>query len=223
MTAVCCPFYTLRDDLMENVFDTGCDEEAHEALRLVFHDSMGVSPELDRKGKFGYVIPPSRQIELLTSIIRGTGADGSPFLFPDEAKYGANQGIAHSIDFLTPFWKKHNVSAGDFIQFAGAAGLTRCPGAPQLEFLAGRKNAKAVPPDGLTPSPADSVDFILHRFEDAGGFTPEEVVSLLASHSIARADLVDPMLKEAPFDTTPFTVSVHDLNWSYDRSHSNSD
>ena len=36
----------------------------------------------------------------------------------------------------------------------------------------------------------DSVDKILDRFADAG-FSPDEVVALLASHSIAAADHVD--------------------------------
>ena len=63
-------------------------------------------------------------------------------------------------------------------------------GAPRVEFLAGRPNATAPAVVGLIPEPQDSVTSILNRFEDAGGFTPFEVVSLLASHSIARADKV---------------------------------
>jgi hypothetical protein len=35
---------------------------------------------------------------------------------------------------------------------------------------------------------------------DAGGFTPAEVVALLASHSIAGADDVDPTIPGTPFD-----------------------
>ena len=42
---------------------------------------------------------------------------------------------------------------------------------------------------------------ILERFADAGNFSPFEVVSLLASHSIARADKVDETIDAAPFDT----------------------
>ena len=42
---------------------------------------------------------------------------------------------------------------------------------------------------------------ILARFDDAGGFTPFEVVSLLASHSVARADKVDETIDAAPFDS----------------------
>lgn len=100
----------------------------------------------------------------------------------------------------------HNVTAADLIQFAGAVAVSQCPGAPQLEFLAGRPNAKQVPPDGLVPEPQDNVTSILARFKDASEFTPDEVVHLLASHTIARADHVDPTIQAVPFDSTPFTV-----------------
>ncbi len=39
------------------------------------------------------------------------------------------------------------------IQFAGAVGLAQCPGAPQLEFLLGRKDATQPANDGLVPEP----------------------------------------------------------------------
>ena len=77
-------------------------------------------------------------------------------------------------------------------------------GAPQLEFLAGRPNATAAAVDGLIPGPQDSVDTILARFADAGNFSAFEVVSLLASHSIARADNIDPTIVAAPFDSVSF-------------------
>jgi len=176
---------------MANLFDEGCSEEVHESLRLTFHDAIGFSPALIRQGKFG-----------------GTGADGSVLVFPAEANFAANNGIQSSIDFLTPFLANHNVSAADLVQFAGAAGLTQCPGAPQLQFLAGRKNAAQISPDGLVPLPSDSAESIFQRFNDAGGFTPQEVVALLASHSVARADHVDPTLAAAPFDSTPFTFDT---------------
>ena len=58
-------------------------------------------------------------------------------------------GISDSVEFLTPFLATHNVTAGDLIQLAAAVGITLCPGAPQLQFLAGRPNATAPAPDGL--------------------------------------------------------------------------
>lgn len=74
-------------------------------------------------------------------------------------------------------------------------------GAPQLEFLAGRPNTTIQPVDGLVPRAFDTVNSILERFTDAGNFSPAEVVALLAAHSIAHADHIDPTLDSAPFDS----------------------
>jgi len=187
----CCAFFSLRDDLLTNLFDEGCSEEVHESLRLTFHDAIAFSPTLFREGKFG-----------------GTGADGSPILFPDiEPNFHANLGIIDSVDFLTPFFNAHNVTAGDLVQFAAAVGLSQCPGAPKLEFLAGRPNAAQVPPDGLVPEPQDSVASIFARFADVD-FEPQEIVHLLVSHTIARSDHVDPTIMAVPFDSTPFTFDT---------------
>jgi manganese peroxidase len=124
-------------------------------------------------------------------------------LFPGvEPEFHANDGISDSVNNLIPFLAKHpTISAGDLVQFAGAVALTNCPGAPQLQFLAGRPNHTFPAIDGLIPEPQDSVDKILARFSDAGGFSPFEIISLLASHSIARADKVDLTIDAAPFDS----------------------
>jgi manganese peroxidase len=130
-------------------------------------------------------------------------------LFPTvEPSFHANAGIDDSVNNLLHFLPTAGVSAGDLIQFAGAVALSNCPGAPRLEFLAGRPNHTIAAVDGLIPEPQDSVDKILARFEDAGNFSPFEVVSLLASHSIARADKVDETIDAAPFDSTPFTFDT---------------
>lgn len=141
-------------------------------------------------------------------------------LFPAvEPLFSANNGIDDSVNNLIPFMAKHpTISAGDIVQFAGAVALSNCPvghsnrkekvhlhwysqGAPRLEFLAGRPNKTIAAIDGLIPEPQDDVTKILERFEDAGGFTPFEVVSLLASHTVARADKVDETIDAAPFDS----------------------
>ena len=74
-----------------------------------------------------------------------------------------------------PFYNRHNVSAGDMIQFAAALGVSNCPGAPRLQFFAGRPEPTAPAQDGAVPRPFDSVDTILERFADAG-FSSAEVV-----------------------------------------------
>lgn len=62
MNPQCCVFFELADFLQENKFDKQCGEDAHEALRLTFHDAIGFSAS----GK-----------------LKGGGADGSIMLFND--------------------------------------------------------------------------------------------------------------------------------------------
>ncbi|KAF8511931.1 manganese peroxidase MnP4 [Gautieria morchelliformis] len=130
--------------------------------------------------------------------------------FPDiEPNFHANLGISDSVELLTPLLRNHTqVSAGSLIQFAAAVAMRNCPGAPKLEFMAGRPNATAPAPDGLIPEPQDSVDKIFARMKDGGNFSPDEVVALLASHSIARSEHVDPSIEAVPFDSTPFTFNT---------------
>ena len=97
-------------------------------------------------------------------------------------------GIDEIINEQKPFLARHpEINTADFIQFAGAVGVSNCPGAPQLQFLLGRKDATFPAVDKTIPEPFDTVDTILSRFADAG-FSPVEVVALLASHTVAAAD-----------------------------------
>ncbi|KAK0436797.1 manganese peroxidase 1 precursor [Desarmillaria tabescens] len=175
----CCALFPVVADLQENLFDGGeCGEEVHESLRLTFHDAIGFS---------------------LTQ--GGGGADGSIVTFSDiETAFHANNGIDGIVEVQRPFINAHNMTAGDFIQLAGAVGVSNCP-------------------DLLVPEPFDNVTTIIARFADAG-FESPEIIALLASHSVAGADHVDPtvafihlyirrlLLKDlqipgTPFDSTP--------------------
>ncbi|KAJ7936731.1 heme peroxidase [Mycena leptocephala] len=111
-------------------------------------------------------------------------------------------GADETIDAQRPFAINHKVSFGDFIQFAGAIGITNCAGAPRLEFLAGRLNISRPSPPGLVPEPFDIVNQIIDRMGDAG-FSPNEIVDLLASLTIAAQDTIDKTIPGAPFDSTP--------------------
>ncbi|KAJ7062171.1 manganese peroxidase 3 [Mycena amicta] len=179
--AACCVLFPILTDLQTNLFENKCGEDVHESLRLTFHDAIGFSPS------------------------KGGGADGSISVFdPIETAFPANNGIDDIIDAQAPILARHNttISPGDMIQFAGAVGLSNCPGAPRLEFLFGRPPPKAASPPGLIPEPFDPISTVLARMADAG-FSPTEVVALLASHSVAAADHVDPSFPGTPFDSTP--------------------
>ncbi|KAF4611824.1 hypothetical protein D9613_004027 [Agrocybe pediades] len=182
--AACCALFPVVDLLQSQLFDGAeCGEEAHSALRLSFHDAIGFSIH---GGK-------------------GGGADGSILAFADtETAFHANGGIDEITDGQTPVWKQTNLTAGDFVHLAAAVGTANCPGAPRLEFKLGRPAPKAPAPDLTIPEPTDSVTSILARFADAG-FSPREAVALLASHTVAAADVVDTTIPGTPFDSTPFT------------------
>ncbi|KAK7441004.1 fungal class II heme-containing peroxidase [Stygiomarasmius scandens] len=180
---VCCQLFPLVELIQSNLFDGGeCGEEVHESLRLTFHDALGFSPTSG-----------------------GGGADGSIIAFSDtELAYSANAGVDDIVDLQTQFISDNNVtiSPGDFIQLAGAVGVSNCAGAPRIPFFFGRPEPTAASPDGLISEPFDSVDKILARFSDAG-FSSDEVIALLSSHSVAAADTVDPTIPGTPFDSTP--------------------
>ncbi|TCD71229.1 hypothetical protein EIP91_011707 [Steccherinum ochraceum] len=184
--AACCSLFAVRDDIQKNLFDNAqCNAEAHESLRLVFHDAIAIS---NKAGNVG-------------------GADGSIMKFDSiETGFHPNIGLDEIINLQKPFVAKHNITPGDFIHFAGIVALSNCPGAPQVPFFLGRPEPTAAAPDGLVPEPFHSVDQILDRFADAGpvGFEDVEVVWALSAHSIAAADDVDPSVAGTPFDSTPF-------------------
>ena len=75
---------------------------------------------------------------------------------------------------------------------AGSLSLATCPGAPQVKLAIGRPQPKAASPDELVPEPFDPIDKILSRMAAGGNFSPQEVVALLSSHSVAGADTIVP-------------------------------
>ncbi|KAF8963717.1 manganese peroxidase [Flammula alnicola] len=181
--AACCALFPVVDFLQANLFDGGvCGEEAHSALRLSFHDAIGFSIH---GGK-------------------GGGADGSILIFNStELAFHANGGIDDITARQFPVFQTlpTPLSAGDFVHLAAAVGTANCPGAPRLQFMLGRPPPVAPAPDLTVPEPTDTVTSILARFADAG-FSPSEAVALLASHTIAAADVVDPTIPGTPFDST---------------------
>ncbi|KAF7294585.1 Peroxidase [Mycena indigotica] len=193
----CCVWYDVLDDIQTNLFEGGkCDDEAHDALRLSFHDAIGYSPLLRSQGKFP-----------------GGGADGSIIMFADkELLYGANDALDEIVDAERKLADRYHVSYGDIIQFIAVVSVRNCPGGPLIPFFAGRPNATKWAPDGLVPEAFDSVTKILNRVHDAG-LTADDLVDLLASHSIGKQETIDPSIPGTPFDTTP---SILDTNFFLD-------
>ncbi|PPQ72767.1 hypothetical protein CVT26_003149 [Gymnopilus dilepis] len=181
--AQCAFLLPIVDDLMDNLFENECGDAAHGALRLTFHDAIGIDP-----------------------VLGGGGADGSIITFNEtELAFEANDGLDDVIDTVGPFFLKHAsvLSPGDFVFLAGSLSLATCPGAPQVKFSVGRPQPKAASPDQLVPEPFDNVEKILARMQAGGNFSPQEVIALLSSHSVAGADTVIPGFEGVPFDSTP--------------------
>lgn len=56
VNAACCSLFAVRDDLQKNLFNGAqCNDVAHDAFRLSFHDAIAFSPALAATGAFGYV------------------------------------------------------------------------------------------------------------------------------------------------------------------------
>nr|P11543.1 RecName: Full=Ligninase LG5; AltName: Full=Diarylpropane peroxidase; AltName: Full=Lignin peroxidase; Flags: Precursor [Phanerodontia chrysosporium]AAA33734.1 ligninase precursor [Phanerodontia chrysosporium]AAA33739.1 lignin peroxidase precursor [Phanerodontia chrysosporium]CAA39033.1 lignin peroxidase [Phanerodontia chrysosporium] len=185
--ASCCTWFNVLSDIQENLFNGGqCGAEAHESIRLVFHDAIAISPAMEPQA----------------SSVRG--ADGSIMIFDEiETNFHPNIGLDEIVRLQKPFVQKHGVTPGDFIAFAGAVALSNCPGAPQMNFFTGRAPATQPAPDGLVPEPFHSVDQIIDRVFDAGEFDELELVWMLSAHSVAAANDIDPNIQGLPFDSTP--------------------
>ena len=95
--AACCALFPIRDDIVNNLFHNQCAEEAHESLRLTFHDAVAFSPSAEARGQFA-----------------GGGADGSIVLFSElETNFHANLGTDEIVALQKPIIARHNISAAD--------------------------------------------------------------------------------------------------------------
>ncbi|KAJ6460082.1 heme peroxidase [Mycena vitilis] len=199
-SAQCCVWYDVMDDLQANVFNGGsCDDEAPDALRLSFHDAVGISAQLKKQNKFG-----------------GGGADGSIIAFSGiELAYGSNVGLESIVAAERAVADAHNVSYGDIVQFAAAVGVRNCEMGPRIPFMAGRPSATKEAPEFLVPEPFHDVTTILARVADAG-LTGPDLIALLASHSMGVQEDVDPSITGMGFDTTPriFDVAFYNETFS---------
>nr|GAT52048.1 manganese peroxidase 5 [Mycena chlorophos] len=174
----CCVLFPVLEDIQENLFG---------------NDTCGDASHTALRVSFHDAIGFS-----MTNKSFGTGADGSIFLFGEtELSYPANLGIADAFNLEAPFINAHpEISVADFIQFTAAP-----------TFMFGRIDAKSPAPIGTVPQPTDEIPIILARMADAG-LSAEETVALIASHSIAGADDIDPDLMGLPFDSTPSTFDT---------------
>ncbi|KAJ3131672.1 hypothetical protein HDU90_008124 [Geranomyces variabilis] len=113
------------------------------------------------------------------------GADGSILWFAAEQNRRENSGLTAVIAALAPIPAQRKVSAADVIQLAAAYSIHLCTPGPLLNFKVGRVDALTENPASRIPSPADTIDTLLARFQDMG-FTTGQFVALLGAHSTAK-------------------------------------
>ncbi|KAF9039996.1 heme peroxidase [Panaeolus papilionaceus] len=198
--AACCALFLIVDRLQKDLFDGAqCGEDVHSALRLSFHDAIGFSIHGGKQAsstfapRKGFIDQLFSGVEVLTDL--------SLHLIKQRTPFPPTEGL---IDVVTdahwPLFLQSGLSLGDFVHLAAAVGTANCPGAPRLQFFMGRPAPKGPAPEHTVPEPVDSVNTILKRFEDAG-FSAQEVVALLASHTIATVDSLDKPIPGTPFDS----------------------
>ncbi|KAK7455279.1 hypothetical protein VKT23_011152 [Stygiomarasmius scandens] len=182
----CDVYKDVLSNIQTNLFENICNEEALDVIRIAFHDAIGFSPALNKSGQWG-----------------GGGADGSIMKFSDEElEFPQNVGIDTPVITNKAIALQFpSISYGDYIYFAAAVAVRNCAG-PRIKFWHGRPAPIAASPPNMIPDPSDSVTKMLDRMADAG-FSPEELVDLLASHSLAVQEDVDTTIPFTPLDSTP--------------------
>jgi hypothetical protein len=129
------------------------------------------------------------------------GCDGS-LILTDECSRAENAGLSDICGKLKGWSTKYNVTAADIIQFAAATAIAVCPLGPKVQALVGRKDSSKAAPIGSVPSSRDPVDKILSAFS-AKGFSADDLVALLGTHSVAVQVNDDPSQAGKALDSTP--------------------
>lgn len=134
------------------------------------------------------------------------GCDGS-FIAADECSRSENAGLNNICTKLKGWTAKYNVSAADMIQFAAATAIAVCPLGPRVRALVGRMDSLEAATEGQIPRSKDSVKSILAAFS-AKGFSADDVVALMGTHSVAVQVNDDPSQAGKSLDSTPATYDM---------------
>jgi hypothetical protein len=134
------------------------------------------------------------------------GCDGSLILTTECAR-SENAGLLDICVKLLAWKTKYNTSAADMIQFAAATAISVCPLGPRVRALVGRKDNYHAAPEGQVPGSRDPISSILAAFA-AKGFSADDVVALMGTHSVAVQVFDDPTQAGKSLDTTPSELDL---------------
>lgn len=136
-----------------------------------------------------------------------SGCDGSLILSDECTTRSENRGLSNICTKLNGWREKYRVGAADIIQFAGAMAISSCPLGPRVQALVGRRDSRAPAAPGGIPGSRDPVEKILGAFS-AKGFSPEDVVALMGTHSVAVQVFDDPSQAGKSLDSTPSRLDI---------------
>ncbi|KAL5113261.1 hypothetical protein ACEQ8H_008867 [Pleosporales sp. CAS-2024a] len=136
------------------------------------------------------------------------GCDGS-LILTGECSRAENGGLANICTKLSGWQKKYHVGAADMIQFAAATAIATCPMGPRVRALVGRKDSAVAAAPGGIPGVNDSPHSILAAFS-AKGFSADDLIALLGTHSVAVQAVTDPKRAGQSLDSTP---SIYDTKF----------
>lgn len=134
------------------------------------------------------------------------GCDGS-LILTDECSRAENAGLSDICSKLLSWTQKYNTSAADMIEFAAAVAISSCPLGPRVRALVGRKDSAVAAPLNSMPGSRDSISSILDKFS-AKGFSGDDVVALMGTHSVAVQVNDDPAQAGKSLDSTPSTYDL---------------
>lgn len=160
-----------------------CNDLARQAVRLGFHDSAGWSKATGPLG----------------------GADGSIVLAPAEMQRPANRGLEDIVAQMKTWYgtySKYGISMADLIQMGSTTATVVCPLGPRVRSFVGRKDSSVPAPDGLLPSPFESADILINRFQNMT-IGPHGLTALIGAHTTSQQRFVDPARAGDPQDGTP--------------------
>lgn len=149
-----------------------CNDLARQAVRLGFHDSAGWSKATGPSG----------------------GADGSIVLAAAEMQRPANRGLEDIVAQMKTWYatyRKYGVSMADLIQMGSTTATVVCPLGPRVRSFVGRQDSTAAAPDGLLPSPFESADILINRFQNMT-IGPHGLTALIGAHTTSQQRFVDP-------------------------------
>lgn len=190
----------------------GCNDLARSAIRFAFHDagikSVQQVPVLLIADQSRLTATFSTSLPSYSPALGG--ADGSLLLSDSEISRPGNRPMKENYrdKYLLPKYnqfKTRNISAADFVQFAGSVGTISCPGGPIVKTVVGRKDSSTPAPDGLLPQAfGRGSDYqSLIDLWASKTFSPRELAALMGAHSVSRSFAQRQIPPGSPQDSTP--------------------